>query len=70
MVVDIQGIEGLFTDPQIHSLIPQGENIFGNGDLGAKVCCYFKIFMAFYCWHFFLDVMMQRDGHAGWCRHF
>ena len=40
MVVDIQGIEGLFTDPQIHSLIPQGENIFGNGDLGAKVCCY------------------------------
>ena len=36
MVVDIQGVDDLYTDPQIHSIHPRDQTRYGMGNLGLR----------------------------------
>ena len=36
MIVDVQGVGDLFTDPQIHTRVGDGRTHYGLGNLGAE----------------------------------
>lgn len=63
MVVDIQGVDDLFTDPQIHSFGAAGEGgEYGDGDLGVGGMALFFSTSA-YCMH----VALQPSRKAAVC---